>query len=181
MHSGHKFAIRKMLELLKESQDNFEEIVSSRLSIDSPAELISDSVVSDSLRLIIEKSIQKFYSDIRSSGCDQNLSALRMSQLEIMMFGMGDAIISQAKENAANDVKYRAFEQIDDILCTQMRDGMFSDPESARQLLQSFQTVYNLTKQVLEELPFLQRTHIEKAHDELGDFLSPNYLFLRNH
>ena len=160
-----------MLELLRDSQDIFDEIVSAKTSIDSPDEIVSDAEIADELRLMIEGLVQKYETKVRESGCDENLRATRVAELERMLFKLADAIINQAKENAVNDVKNRAYEQIDDILCTEMCDGTFSNAEAARKILQNFIAVYAVTKQALEELPFLQRAQIERAQDDLSEYI----------
>lgn len=167
----HKFAIWSMLQKLNECQTSFEELVSSKMNISKVDDMISDTAISNELRLRVETVVADYTSSIRDAGCWDELIELRSSQLERMLFKLGDSIIIQIKENIVNEFKNVAFEQIDEILCSEMCDGTFSDPESARSLLQSFVTVYAITRQGLEELPFLQRTQIELAQDKLSEYV----------
>lgn len=167
----HKHAIWAMMQTLTDCQERFEELVSSRMNLNDMDNIISDTAISSELRLRIENVLVDYERDVRAAGCWDELVTLRLAELERMLFKLGDSIIIQTKENVVNEFKNSAFEQIDEILTSEMCDGTFSDPESARSLLQSFVTVYTLNRQALEELPFLQRVQIERAQDKISEYV----------
>jgi hypothetical protein len=165
----HKHAIYVMLQILNECQSNFEGITSARMDIRRRDEIVSDTAVSNELRLEVEKVLVAYEEEARESGCWDELVVQRRDELERMLFKLGDSIIIQVQENIVNEYKNNAFEQIDTILVSEMCDGTFADPESARSLLQSFVTVCSMTREALDELPFLHRVPIERAQDKLSE------------
>ena len=167
----HKYAIWAMMKALNESQSKFEDIVSEKLNIQKRDEMISDTAVSNELRGEIDIIVPMYCKDLQEAGCGADLISLRRDELRRMLFKLGDNIIIQVKENIVNDYKNTAFEQIDEILCSEMSDGTFSDPYSARSLLQSLVTIYAITSESLSALPFLQRTQVESAQDKLSEYI----------
>lgn len=145
----HKEAIRIMLDMFTASQERFEDVVTDALSLDSD-NMTTDAHVANELRLLIEDIVKDFEKSIAALGCDDSLALTLPEHAERILFKLGDSIITQTKENVINECKNMAYEDIDNILCNEMCDGTFSDPESARMLLQNFISVYMLAKETME-------------------------------
>jgi hypothetical protein len=169
-----KHAIQRLLDILHETQGTFEKITTTALWPSSEEnegeekDIFLDEVCMTQIRLTIESLILNYANELAELDLTDDLKLKRCSELERLLFKLGESTVSEAVNDFIYELKDAAIEEIDNDLTQDMLSGDFSNPEFVKATLQHIIIKSSITRESLEQLPFSRRIELETAQEEIA-------------
>jgi hypothetical protein len=173
-----KHAIQRLLDILHETQGTFEKITTTTLWPSSEGgagdgnkedqDIFLDEVCMNEIRLTIESLLQSYANELDELDLTEEIKNKRCSELERLLFKLGESTVSEAVNDFIYELKDAAIEEIDNDLTQDMLSGDFSNPEFVKATLQHIIIKSSITRDSLEQLPFSRRIELETAQEEIA-------------
>ena len=168
----HKFLIEKMLEIMFETQNKFEEMCQRHMN-ETSIEVAPDNEMLDEncmaeMRSAIENIVKAYECELNNKGIPIRYQAKRGDELRRLLFNLAETTVSETVEGLVQELKDSSLEEVDNDLCLGMISGHFSDVATSKEALKQIITKSIIARASLEALPFSRRVDIEAAQDEVA-------------
>ena len=168
----HKFLIKRMLDIMFQTQNEFEEMCQRHMNETSTEEAQDDEMLDEDcmaeMRAAIENIVRGYETELDSMGIPLSYQAKRGDELRRLLFKLAESTVSETVEGFVQELKEYAMEEIDNDLCLGMMSGQFTDATAAKEALRRIISKSIIARASLEALPFSRRIDIEAAQDEVA-------------
>ena len=142
---------------------------SSSGSYDEDDDIISDEEMLSEMREMLDPALVEFKNDLLDADIPNELIQKRMDELRRMLVKMADSMVSDATIDCVETRKHECLAEMDSILRMGVMNGMLSEVDSSKDVLETIAEIATLGKDRLDELPFAQYGPIEDAIECIDD------------
>jgi hypothetical protein len=168
----HKFIIKRMLDIMFETQTAFEEVTQRHLDVASAEEALDEDMLDEDcmaeMRSSIEDIVLSYETELHDMGIPLYFKTKRSDELRRLLFKLAESTISDGVESFVLELKETVLQEIDNDLVQGMITGDFNDAAKVRESLKQIITDSEIALASLEALPFSRRVDIECAQDEIA-------------
>lgn len=141
----------------------------SETSFESYEEEVGDDDVLQLCRFAASDMTAAYEDEMREINLPEAILSKRLAMLSEMAYGAAECAVQDAVCELVENVRVAALEDIDNVLCMGMGQGVFFNPngEDVRDMLREIIAVGAIARQSLEDLPFSRRDDIENAQEDI--------------